>query len=423
MKTIIYKLIDVSCIIMAVSLSGLWAKASENGRMITNRTVIGYKGRITISNIKEIKPVGHKELLDILGDVEKGNNTEEMNNKLSQFPKVQKLETAAYCLKENKYISQIIQRMSIDTSLWDRCLVPYLAEVMPKLKDHDLMIAAKVASKIPDINLMEPLLNYAVESEYQESFEGGSGRFSEIVHMSAFQEAALAISTITNGKIGTTDKIMSKDARLGLIQEWRAAWPGLKYEMQKEIHPVAHKELLELLARAEEAGLSYRDEFVKQFKTFKWIDKLETIAYSLEHELYPNAISCYMLYSEKDMQDKRLMPFINKAIEESKGVNLYAAVRIAAVNPDPSLLPSLIKYGFDTDYVKISKYGDGKYDVEYSSVFGWASEAVYKITNGKIGDLQYFYTFEEIPEEEKKSQIEKWRKIYDETLKKDYEKN
>jgi hypothetical protein len=129
-----------------------------------------------------------------------------------------------------------------------------------------------------------------------------------------------------------------------------------------------------------------------------------------------------MIYSGKDMQDKRLMPFIEKAIKESKGISLYAAVRIAAANPDPSLLPSLMKYGFDTDYVKIYKYSDEVYDVDYTSVFGYVAKAIYEITNGKIGSIQYFSTNKEIPEEEKQSQIKQWRQIYEESLKQEYEK-
>ena len=420
MRTIKNKKLVVFIILVLLNCGIPLTKGIDGSETIlNNKYVIGSQIRNVVSDTKDVKPVVHEELMKILENIEKGENIQELNNRFNKFPKEQKLETAEYCLKENKHINQMLLKMSIDASLWDKCLVPYIAETMPKLKDRDLMIAARVSSKIPDVNLIEPLLNYAVDSNYSEwDFDGLPGRGARAKKITVFEYSAMAISTITNGKIGKYNPGKTKET---LIREWRDSWPEIKSEMQKEIRPIAHQELLDLFAKAEEKGLSYRDEFVKQFITYKCTERLETIAYALEHKLYPHAISCYMLYTDKD---KRLLPFISKAIKESKEINLYAAVQIASANPDPSLLPSLMKYGFDSDYLNIYRYGDGERDVDYTSVFGFTAKAIFEITNGKIGSQDYYLGYyKEVPGEEKKTQIEKWRKTYEETLKKDYEKN
>jgi hypothetical protein len=423
MKTTMNKKLAMLCfLLISINYGILWARSRSNAGTEPNRPVTTTRGRIvvsyTVSDTKGIKPVAHKELLNIFEQAEK-QNTEELNNRFEQFPKKQKLEAIAYCLKEGEHLGQAVRRIVWDPNSRDKCLASYLAEAMPKMERQDLMFAARAAGMIPDVNLMEPLLNYTIESDYYE-VDFGLGTRSEYSRRSVFDYAANAISKITNGKIGNIDQ---KKSQQTLVQEWRDAWPRVQEEMQKVINPVAHKELLDLLAKAEAEGLEKRDEFANKFKTYKWTEKLETIAYALEQGLYPNSISYYMLYQEKDMQDKRLIPFIDRAIKKSKGEILLAAVRITAANPDSSLLPSLMKYALENDYVKEFKYGTEKNQVEYLSVFGYASGAIYRITNGKIGSLNYSSTRKEIPEAEKKDLIEKWRKIYDETLKKDYEKN
>ena len=178
--------------------------------------------------------------------------------------------------------------------------------------------------------------------------------------------------------------------------------------------------LLDTLAKAEAAGLENRSEFANKFKTYKWTEKLETIAYAIEKGLYPHSISYYMLYNDTDLQDKRLVPFIARAIRESEDENLLAAVNIACRIPDPSLLTFLMEYALGNDYKYISgTIQDG--NIEYLSVFGSTARAIYEITDGKIGSLNYSSTREEITEDEKQSMIKQWRQIYDETLKQDYE--
>ncbi len=367
-----------------------------------------------------IKPVEHKELLDILEKelkVTERTANQELVNKFSQFPKQQKLETAAYCLKENKYAGLLLWQVARDNQLQDKRLVPYIIEVMPKLPERDLMYAASAASRIPDINFVEPLLEYVITSDAKNDQVVGG----QMMHYSAFESAAIALSRITGGELGKTD---IKKSRPVLIQEWRDAWPKVKQDLQKEIHPVAHQELLDFFVKAEVTR--DRIDLAEKFRNFKLNDKLETVVYVMENGLYPDA---FLAFSQ--VQDKRLVPFIAKSLQDSNGVKVLLAAQLARENPDPDLLPLLMKYGLDNNFGRDYKYSVGQRGVGagernyviYHSVFAFTAGAIYRITNRQIGSSSYTSIKQEIPEKERKDLIEKWRKIYDESLKKDYEPN
>ena len=185
-------------------------------------------------------------------------------------------------------------------------------------------------------------------------------------------------------------------------------------EKQKAIHPVAHLEILAIFAQAE--GIIDKSEYTAVLKNYNPNDKLETIVYALEQGLYPDCLR-YM----STLEDKRLVPFIAKAIKEYEGEKLWSALQLAVGNSDPNLLPYLMKYAFDNDYVKTYRYGTENEQFYYVSVFSSAAYTISEITGGKIGTQKYRYFREEIPEEEMRALIEQWRKIYDETLKQDYE--
>ena len=409
--------------LILINLSFRFAEARNNAEE-PNRSVFASRCRRVVSNTKGLKPVAHKELLDIL-EQEGKQDTNDLVNRFRQFPKEQKLETAAYCLKENKHVSQILLKICSEEPLHDKCLVPYIAEIMPKLKDNDLRLAVRSASIIPDVNLVEPLINYAAKSNYHGSFVAGSGMYSEIVEWSVFKEAALAISRITDGRMGRYNIAKSKET---VIHEWREAWPQVKKDMQDEIEekrkaiqPVAHLELIALLAEAEAAGLEKRDEFAEKFKKYELSQKLEALAYAIEKGLYLDLIPNIIADDDDLQKDKRLVPFLSQAIKVTKGEKLLLLVLIVAEMPDSSFLPLLMKYTLENDYVKSFNVGSESNNLYYVSVFGTSSRAIYKMTRGEIGSIQYITTRKEVPEEEKKTQIEKWRKIYEETLKQGYE--
>lgn len=389
---------------------------------VTPELKIDEQTLVEANNRSGIKPVEHKELLDILEQELKVSDrtaNQELVNKFSQYPKEQKLETAAYCLKENKYAGLVLWQMGRDNQLRDERLVPYIIEVMPKLQGRDLMYAASAAYRIPDVNFVEPLLEYVIKSDYKTEQVVGN----QMMHYSAYESAAIALRRITGGELGNID---IKKSRQVQIQEWRDAWSKVRQDLQKEIHPAAHQELLDIFAKAENTGnTSKRIELDQMFRNYKLNDKLETVVYVMENGLYPNAF-----FALCQVQDKRLLPFIARALQDSNGVKVLLATQLAYYMPDPSLLPLLMKYGLENNFGRDYKYSVGQNGfgagernyVSYHSVFGFTAAAIYKITDGKIGSQSYINIKQEIPETERKDLIEKWRKIYDETLKKDYEK-
>ncbi len=423
MRTTINKKHAIFLILLMSITFGTSLVEAQNNIAEFNVQMGGLLGSPVLTETKGIKPVVHQELLDILEQTKK-QNTDELKNKFTQFPKEKKLETIAYCFKENKHISEALWKIIQEPSLRDKCLVPYLVEEMPKLKGQAMMLAARAAQMIPDVNFMEPLLNYAVESDYQEKYTGNIGRYTETIHMSAFEEAARAIYRITNRRIGSDNIRVGDDGKKSkeeLIQQWRSAWPEVKQEMQKEkeerereIRPVAHKELLDILEQSE--NTIERSKFADKFHNYKLNDRLETIVYALEQGLYPDSLSFMGM-----MQDKRLVPFIAQALKDPNDIKVLCAAQLAEINPYPKLLPFLMKYGLGNDFGKDYRYGEADYSVRYHSVFGWTSEAISNITNGKIGNTKYSSVRKEVPEEERQALIKQWRKIYEETLKQDFE--
>jgi hypothetical protein len=419
MKTTINKKLAAMFMLLIFIHSGIClAEARSSPGAEPNKPVFMGRGGRVVSDTKGIKPVAHEELLKILEQelkITERTANQELVNKFSQYPKEQKLETAAYCLKENKYAGLVLWQMGRDNQLQDKRLVSYIIEVMPKLPERDLMYAASAAYFIPDVNFVEPLLEYVIKSDSKNDQVVGG----QIVHYSAFESATIALLRITGGELGNTD---IKKSRQVQIQEWRDAWPKVRQELQKEIHPVAHQELMDIFAKAENTG--NRNGLAQTFRKYKLNDKLETVVYVMENGLYPDA---FIALSQ--VQDKRLLPFIAKTLQDSNGLKVLLAARLARENPDPSLLPLLMKYGLENNFGRDYKYSVGQRGVgeriyvNYYSVFGLAAQAIYTITNGKIGAQNYISIKQEIPETERKDLTEKWRKIYDETLKNDYENN
>jgi hypothetical protein len=417
------KFVLSSILIMSINCGALWAGAKSNAGAEPNRPVTKPPAINGSNDTKLIKPIEHKELLDILEQelkITERTANQELVNKFSQYPKEQKLETAAYCLKENKYAGLMLWQMGRDNQLQDKRLVPYIIEVMPKLPERDLMYAASAAYNIPDVNFVEPLLEYVIKSDFKKEQVVGN----QMMHYSAYESAAIALGRITGGELGNTD---IKKSRQVQIQEWRDAWPKVRQELQKEIHPAAHQELLDIFAKAENTGNTLnRIELDQMFRKYKLNDKLETVVYVMENGLYPSAF-----FALSQVQDKRLLPFITKALQDSNGVKVLLAAQLSYHMPDPSLLPLLMKYGLESNFGRDYKYSTGQNGfgvgernyTSYHSVFGFTTAAIYKITDGKIGSQSYINIKQEIPETERKDLTEKWRKIYDETLKQDYEPN
>ncbi len=307
----------------------------------------------------------------------------------------------------------------------------YWVERIQKVRGDELMTLLRSVPRIRDPNLIQSILDYAIEDNYSTMyFEGLQGGAASPRYDSTFDEAAGLLYSITKGKIGLKkvggrEVPVPEEKRKTLIMKWRQELPKVKEEFrteilekQKEIKPIAHKELLDILAKAEDAN--NRNEFIKEFKSHKMNDKIETIAYSLVEGIYPYSTN-EMVYSDEELKDKRLLPILVQLIKEAKGDKLLTAVWVASNIPDRTLLPILMDYALESDYVRTKKYPSEDM-VIYLSVFNATAEAIYRITNKTIGTNNYS-SLKIVPDEERSNMIKKWRKIYDETLKKDYEKN
>ena len=268
-----------------------------------------------------IRPVEHKDLLNILEQESKAQDGTAMQglvNRFRQYPKAQRLETAAYCLEQNKNAGVLLWHMGKDNQLKDERLIPYIIQVMPKLQGRDLMYAASAASYIPDIRFVDPLLDYVVASDYHtRGIVGG-----DFIDYSVFIEAASALKKITNGKIGT---VPPQTERQTLIQEWRDVWQenkqAIKEEREKEMRPVAHKELVEMFAQAD--SLEDKNALVRTFLGYGSVnDQLETVAYVLEKGIYPDAF-----WALCQIEDKRLVPLIAQALQDPSGLKGTAGRR------------------------------------------------------------------------------------------------
>ena len=99
-KSVLSPILIISILYIIFLLIARSTTGAEPNRPFTKLPVINGS-----NDTKFIKPVEHKELLDIMEQelkVSDSTANQELVNKFSQYPKQQKLETAAYCLKENK---------------------------------------------------------------------------------------------------------------------------------------------------------------------------------------------------------------------------------------------------------------------------------------------------------------------------------
>ena len=107
------------------------------------------------------------------------------------------------------------------------------------------------------------------------------------------------------------------------------------------IAAVKHQSLLDVLAQAEAA--KDKAELIKTFGAFSKSDKLETIAYALQENLYPDA-TYQMIRNDKELQEMRLSKYLPDYIKKNKdkGPLLYRIVwLINNYFPDPNLVPAL----------------------------------------------------------------------------------
>ncbi len=185
----------------------------------------------TVDGNYTVNPVVHEDLLNIFVQSENSgeNKYETLMKFIGESSLAKKMETIAYCLKEDQYTYMALESINMDVTLQNKSLAPYLAETIQKSEGQNLMTAAQAAKTIPEPIIIDSLLKHAVESDYSEPYlEGPSGGVATRYYNSVFEEAAETLYIISDGKIGSDNipkyRLIFGDEKQALIQQWRQTW-------------------------------------------------------------------------------------------------------------------------------------------------------------------------------------------------------
>ncbi|MGI6303908.1 MAG: hypothetical protein ACOX52_23095 [Verrucomicrobiota bacterium] len=176
------------------------------------------------------------------------------------------------------------------------------------------------------------------------------------------------------------------------------------------LQPVQNDNLLEILGKAEKA--SAKGKVLEEFQKHPKAQRLATLAYALKERKHTQA-ALQVIIDNQDMKDRRLTPFLAKTMETAEGKDLMLCARVAKHVPDPVLLRPLIERALDSEYVEVKRAGGagGSIEFSYHSAFAEAAEAIYCITDGKIGS-EKIRRDKPTSKEEKDILIQKWKKAW-----------
>lgn len=178
------------------------------------------------------------------------------------------------------------------------------------------------------------------------------------------------------------------------------------------IVPKEHKAILQILEKVEKKSPGAYD-ILLGLRDYPKTERLEAVAYCMNRNRYSDA-ALSAVFSIRDMEDRRLAPFLAKVIEASQEEKLLGAVSLAYRIPDPVLLPALMDHALDSDYVNVdfsSSGPRGHVSITYFSVFAKTAEALFKITDGKIG-IEQVAKHHPVPDERRKKLTDQWRKTW-----------
>jgi hypothetical protein len=175
-----------------------------------------------------IEPARNKELLEVLARAEEGQNMGEILKEFADHPKEERLGVLAYALEEMIHTTAALQVIIDDEGMRDPRLASFLARTIDGADGKVLLLAARAAKHLPAPILLPGLIDKCLGSEYLEVHTVRTERHYERYYHSVFAEAAEALYSITDGKIGSEkvrrDIMMSEEERKGLIEEWRRRW-------------------------------------------------------------------------------------------------------------------------------------------------------------------------------------------------------
>jgi hypothetical protein len=187
--------------------------------------------------------------------------------------------------------------------------------------------------------------------------------------------------------------------------------------ISKEIEPIPHQELLDILEKTDFSEIGkLREDFYK----YPIQQQLETIAYTLSKGIYSDK-TVRLMTGNRDLLNTSFTKYFPKNIRNLEGRPLYDAVNIInkVFPPDPALLPVLLDYAIESDYIASSKISEhSMHEPIIFSVFITTSQALYKISGKKIGkDL--FSSSQSQDKDKKEELIKQWRDIYEKSIKPD----
>lgn len=174
------------------------------------------------------------------------------------------------------------------------------------------------------------------------------------------------------------------------------------------IQPVHDEDILAILTPITPDQIGLKPEAVQLLIQYPKERRMAAIAYALgDPRRFPTAIQ--IIIDHEAMRDPRLAPYLAKAMTQAKGVTLLQAARAARFIYSQILVPTLLTYGVTSPYADIRMIKVlNRYERHYATVFAEAAEALYIITDGRIG-MKRVERHRILPEAKREALIKEWQ--------------
>jgi prepilin-type processing-associated H-X9-DG protein len=179
------------------------------------------------SNIsKEIEPVPHQGLLDILEKTDI-SEIEKLREIFYKYPIQQQLETIAYTLSKGIYSDKTVRLMTGNRDLLNTGFAKYFPKNIRNLEGRPLYDAVNIINTVfpKDPTFIPVLLDYAIESDYIPSYKTSTHSGHEPLISSFFEIISHTLYKLSNKKIGTLyypgSQYQDRGKREEVIKQWR----------------------------------------------------------------------------------------------------------------------------------------------------------------------------------------------------------
>ena len=151
------------------------------------------------------------------------------------------------------------------------------------------------------------------------------------------------------------------------------------------IQPVHDEDILAILTPTTPDQIGLKPEAIQLLMQYPKERRTAAIAYALgDPRRFPTAIQ--IIIDHEAMRDPRLATYLAEAMTRARGETLLQAARAARFIPSRILVPALLTYGVTSPYADIRMIKvRNQYERHYATVFAEAAEALYIITDGRIG--------------------------------------